>query len=265
MSLLKRLFPSVFLTKISVLIFFVIFFVFGFILGKNRQPAENNNGQIIKKNIITPTVTIKADKTPYCDIELSLMNQKYNITDPTSLLFAIRIPNFHQDWECYFSGYDEKGFYTYCRQKTCQSLKNLLWPEKPNQDQQKICEEELNSREYPRSFSRIKIEAVEYRSKNEIKDPLILMDKNKVRKTAKGINYEFYKTSKEKYHYQYSAVFYSPFRLTDKLSNFWGEFYGSEWIYGKYIITTQIVGDEIDNKVINLFEKIIDSVIISTG
>lgn len=243
------------LSKILALIFFITFPILGFVLGANISIINNKNLPI------APTPTIEVNKISYANIELSLVDEKYNINGPASLVFGIEIPKFHKDWECLSFGYDKNGYRVFCQQTKCSVTKKILWPQKLNVEQQQSCVSELASREYS-NLNNLSIEASEFNSENQIKDYSTLIDLKKLKKTPKkGIYYEFNKINKAKYLYLFSATLYSPFELTDRLSKLGGELYGSDWIYGKYIIEIEVSGDENENKVINLFEKVIDSII----
>lgn len=195
----------------------------------------------------------------YANLELSLIDEKNNITDPRSLIFGIQINNFHPDWNCYSLGYNQNGFEINCQQKACKISETIKWPSVLNPDQQKVCYDELANREYPLSFNNLTIEASEYEPTKEIADFSNIIDENSLQTTSKGTPYEFIKTEVDKYVNSYSAVFYSPFELTKKLSKKTGTFYGSDWIYGKYTIKTNT--DASEDMVIRLFESIIDSTI----
>lgn len=252
------------LNKFTILFAFILFLFSGIVIGykiKQDKTSVKTNLTQTNKIVVSPTPIIINQGLSYANTELTLINKQNNNSNPTSLIFAIKIPPFHQDWQCSSLGYEEKGFEIYCMQKNCSVVTGNMWGGKLNITQQQICNEELSKREYPRRFNSLTINTSEFESKNEIVDFSTLINKDKLKKTAKGIFYEFNKTNMARYSNSYSATFYSPFKLTDMLSKLTGTFYGSDWIYGKYVIKADVTGDDIEDKVIKLFEKIIDSIV----
>jgi len=265
----RKLFSKIVIIHTISFAIITLIIIVSYILG-SKSINEKTKDAILEsketsiKEKVSPlaTPTTKTDKgLSYANLELSLIDKNNAVGYPQSLMFAIKMGNFHPDWVCDSLGYDEGGFSVYCQQKTCSIRKDIKWPSTLTHDQQRICLSELENREYPPYFKSLTIRAQEYEADDEIVDSSKVISQDKLKKTKKGIFYEFNKTTTAKYNSSYSIVFYSPFELTNRLSKMGGTFYGADWIYAKYTIRAEISGDNIDeNKAINLFESVIDSI-----
>lgn len=233
----------------------------GYTILSNKTIEER---KLVQTNtqIPSPTPETSNEGLRYANIEEDLMIKKYFNNNPTSLIFSLQVMPFNKDWMCTSYGYNEKGYEIDCQQKSCTALINAPGFGKKilDSDQQQNCNIEYRKRDFPQSLFQVRISASEFETENEITDFSTVIKPEKLKKTPTGRVYEFSSVSKGEYENSYFATFYSPFELTNRLSNLGGTFYGADWIYGKYVISTDVKGENIEDKVNRLFVQIIDSI-----